>query len=233
MAVVEGGRTAHSIGLSWRALPRMAAAPFHYWLWRRGLLSGTTIEAGGFIRSREELDRPDIELIFAPLLKNQFGRRLPLGHGYTIHVSLLRPESRGRVTLTSADPTHKPLLQFDFLERQQDVTALLSGVRTARQILSAPAFDRYRAGELAPGPDAQSDDEIVDFIQRTVATTYHAAGTCKMGVDADAVVDEKLRVRGLEALRVVDASIMPTVVAAPTNAASIMIGERGASFVSE
>ncbi len=86
---------------------------------------------------------------------------------------------------------------------------------------------------MAPGPDTQSDDEIVDFIQRTVATTYHAAGTCKMGVDADAVVDEKLRVRGLEALRVVDASIMPTVVAAPTNAASIMIGERGASFVSE
>ena len=231
VAVMAKGRTGHSFGLSWRALPWMMAAPFQYLLGRRGPLTSTTIEAGGFVRSRPDLDRPDIELIFAPLLKNQFGRRMPIGHGYTIHVSLLRPASRGRVALKSADPREKPKVTLNFLEKQEDVLSLLSGVRLARQILAAPAFGPYSLQELAPGPGVQSEAALTAFIHESVATTYHAAGSCKMGSDPEAVVDSKLRVHGLAGIRVIDASIMPTVVAAPTNAASIMIGEMGAAFV--
>jgi choline dehydrogenase-like flavoprotein len=209
----------------------MTAAPFQYLFGRRGPLSSTTVETGGFVRSRPGLERPDLELIFAPLLKNQFGRRVPLGHGYTIHVSLLRPESRGRVALQSADPGAKPHVTFNFLEKPADLAGLLSGVRLARDILGARALAPYHLRELAPGVDARSDAALVDFIRSTVATTYHTAGSCRMGADSLAVVDSKLRVHGLQGLRVVDASIMPTVVAAPTNAAAIMIGERGAEFI--
>jgi choline dehydrogenase len=231
VAVMAKGLTNHSFGLSWGALPWMAAAPFQYLLRRRGPLCSTTVEAGGFVRSRPDLDRPDLELFFAPLLKNQFGRRVPIGHGYTVHVSLLRPESRGTVTLKSPHPTDKPNVRLNFLEKQEDVLRLLSGVRLARHILAAPAFVPYHLEELAPEPGVQTEAAIIDFIHRTVATTYHTAGTCKMGNDPEAVVDNELRVHGLEGLRVIDASIMPTVVAAPTNAASIMIGEMGAGFV--
>ena len=233
VAVIAGGRTAHSLGLSWRALPRMAAAPFQYLFARRGPFTSTTVEAGGFVCSSPEVDRPDVELIFAPLLKNQFGRLLPVGHGCTIHVSLLRPKSRGTVSLNSADPADKPRLQLNFLEHEDDMRGLLNGVRLARRILGAPAFTQYISQEVAPGPDVRADEDIIEFIRRSVATTYHTAGTCKMGSDPEAVVDHTLRVRGLRHLRVVDASIMPTIVAAPTNAASIMIGEMGASFIRE
>lgn len=233
VAVIAGDRTAHSLGLSWRALPNIAAAPFQYLFGRRGPLASTTVEAGGFARSSAHLDRPDLELIFAPLLKNQFGRRLPIGHGCTIHVSLLRPLSRGRVSLNSPDPADKPRLQFNFLEHDDDVRSLMSGVRLARRILAAPAFAPYITKELSPGVDVGSDDEIVDFIRDSVATTYHAAGSCKMGTDADAVVDHKLRVRGVDGLRVIDASVMPTIVAAPINAATMTIGEMGAAFIGE
>jgi choline dehydrogenase len=233
VAVVAGGRTAHSLGLSWRALPNMAAAPFQYLFARRGPLSSTTIEAGGFVRSSAHRERPDLELLFAPLLKNQFGRRVPIGHGCSIHVSLLRPLSRGRVSLNSPDPADKPRLQFNFLEHDEDVRGLLSGVRLARRILAAPAFAPYIVKELAPGVAVGSDDEIVDFIRDSVATTFHAAGSCKMGEGAEAVVDHKLRVHGVNGLRVIDASVMPVIVAAPTNAATMMIGEMGAVFVNE
>ena len=231
VTVIAGGRTAHSLGLSWRAVPSLAAAPFQYLFTRRGPFSGPTIEAGGFVRSSPQIDRPDVELIFAPLLKNQFGRRLPIGHGCTIHVSLLRPKSRGQISLRSRDAADKPRLRFNFLEHEDDVRGIVNGVRLARRILSAPAFAPFITRELAPGINVRSDEEIVDFIRGNVATTYHAAGSCKMGTDSEAVVDHKLRVRGVHGLRVIDASVMPTVVAAPTNAASIMIGEMGASFV--
>ena len=231
VTVIASGTTADSIGLSWSALPGMAAAPFQYLFGRRGVLSGTTIEAGGFVRSGRDVDRPDVELIFAPLLKNQFGRLLPRGHGFTIHVSLLRPESRGRITLKSADPNAKPEMRMNFLESEWDVKAMVEGVRLSRRLLAARAFDGFREEELAPGPDVQTDEEIVAFLERNVATTYHAAGSCKMGHDPMAVVDNRLRVRGIEGLRVIDASIMPTIVAAPTYAASVMIGEMGAGFI--
>jgi choline dehydrogenase len=231
VAVIAKGLTKHSFGWSLGALPWLAAAPLQYLFRRQGPLCSTTVEAGGFVRSRPGLDRPDLELFFAPLLKNQFGRRIPVGHGYTVHVSLLRPESRGAVTLRSPNPTDKPDVTFNFLDAQEDLVRLLSGVRLARRILGAQAFVPYHLEELAPGPGVQTEASLVEFIHQTVATTYHTAGTCKMGSDPAAVVDNELRVHGLEGLRVVDASIMPTVVTAPTNAASIMIGERGAAFI--
>ena len=229
--ITQAGRTAHSFGLSWAAAPWMIAAPFQYLFARRGPLTTTTVETGGFVRSSPDEDRPDIELIFAPLLKNQPGRLIPRGHGYTLHVSLVRPESRGRLSLASADPAAKPVLDSNFLSREEDVARLLRGVKLARRVLAAPAFAPYRGEEVAPGASVQSDEGLIQFVRDNVATTFHPAGSCKMGNDPEAVVDDELRVHGLEGLRVVDASIMPTVVAAPTNAATIMIGEKGAALI--
>jgi choline dehydrogenase-like flavoprotein len=231
--VIAEGRTGHSFGLSLRALPWMIAAPFQYLFARRGPLTTTTVEAGAFARSSPEQERPDLELIFAPLLKNQLDKLMPFGHGYTIHVQVLRPRSRGQLVLASADPTAKPRLEPNFMSAEEDLRAMASGIRLARRILAAPAFARYGGGELAPGPEIQTDEQLAAHIRANVATGFHPAGTCKMGDGPDAVVDEKLRVRGLEGLRVADASIMPTIVAGHTTAPAIMIGERASSFILE
>ena len=231
--VIAAGRTGHSFGLSLRALPWMIAAPFQYLFGRRGPLTTTTVEAAAFARSSPEQERPDLELIFAPLLKNQLDKLMPFGHGYTIHVQVLRPKSRGQLVLTSADPAAKPRLEPNFMSAEEDLRAMASGVRLARRILAAPAFAAYGGAELAPGLDIQTDEELAAHIRANVATGFHPAGTCKMGDEPDAVVDEKLRVRGLEGLRVADASIMPTIVAGHTNAPAIMIGERASSFILE
>ena len=233
IAVIAEGRTGHSFGLSLRALPWMIAAPFQYLFGRRGPFTTTTVEAAAFARSSPEQERPDLELIFAPLLKNQLDKLMPFGHGHTIHVQVLRPKSHGRIVLSSADPTAKPRLEPNFLSHEDDIRALASGVRLARRILAAPAFAPFGGGELEPGPDVQTDEELRTYMLAHVATGFHPAGTCKMGDGPDAVVDEKLRVHGLEGLRVADASIMPTIVAGHTNAPAIMIGERAAGFILE
>jgi choline dehydrogenase len=219
-------------GMSWRALPWMLASPFKYLFQRKGPWSTNTVESGGHVRSRPGLEQPDLQLILGPEYMNQ-NRSIPRGHGFSFHVSLLQPKSRGRLTLASADPAAKPKLYANFLSDPdgEDLEALVRGLKIIRRIAAAPAMDAYRGEEVLPGPATRTDDEIRQFARDSLGTTFHPAGTCKMGRDPMAVVDPQLRVRGIDGLRVVDASIMPTVVSGNTNAPVIMIAEKGADMI--
>lgn len=232
LTLLDPTRTAYA--LSWRDAPRVAMAPLRYALSRRGMLASNAAEAGGFIRSRPGLDRPDVQLTLMVGMKES-ARTMPRRHGIVCHAAVQRPSTRGTLRLVSSDPAAKPLLEPRFLEDRRDVELLKHGLRTARQIVSMPAFARYVGEELGPGRGQDDDEQLERYIRRTATTTYHPVGTCKMGPPSDAlaVVDPQLRVHGLEGLRVVDASIMPNIVSGNTAAASMMIGERGASFILE
>ncbi|MCA6215565.1 choline dehydrogenase [Ideonella sp. B7] len=218
-------------GWSLAALPWMAASPFQFYLARRGPWTSNTVEAGGFLKSNPTLQDPDLQLIIRPLLANQPQRKIPVGHGFSVHISLLRPASRGAVRLASASAADKPDLRPNFLSERVDLERLMYGVRAVRKIIRTPAMAGYFAEELWPGAAADSDAEIEQFVREHVATTFHPAGTCKMGVDERAVVDPQLRVHGIEGLRVADASIMPTIISGNTNAPTIMIGEKCAQMM--
>jgi choline dehydrogenase len=225
---------AESYALSWRTAPRVALAPLRYLLARQGMLSSNAAEAGGFLYSRPELTRPDLQMTFMVGMKDN-PRTLPRRHGFVLHVAVLRPSTRGQLELGSDDPASRPLMRPHFLEDRADVAALSFGLREARRIIAMPALARYAGMELSPGPSVASDDQLEAFIRANVATTYHPVGTCKMGPRRDpmAVVDSRLRVHGVEGLRVADASIMPNIIGGNTSAASMMIGERAAGFIQQ
>jgi choline dehydrogenase len=209
-------------------------AGLRYLLGRKGPASSNIAEAGGFIVSRHATDdRPDIQMHFVPAFLDDHGRNTLPGHGMTIHACVLRPESRGELTLQSADPLAAPLLQPNYLTREYDRQLMLECVRLSREIFSQEAFGPFIGEELHPGIDAQSDEALLAFIRRRAETIYHPVGTCKMGVDEMAVVDPQLRVHGLEALSVVDASIMPTLISGNTNAPAIMIAEKFAALTQD
>ena len=149
----------------------------------------------------------------------------------TVIAHQLRPDSKGSIHITSPHATDHPNINFNFLSEPTDRTCAVAVMRLARQIVEAPEMDWLGPREFAPGPDAQTDDELLDYITRTAETTYHPVGTCKMGNDPMAVVDDQLRVHGIDGLRVIDASIMPTLTSGNTNAPSIMIGEKGAEMI--
>jgi choline dehydrogenase len=159
------------------------------------------------------------------------GRNIIDEHGFMLYFTLQRPESRGSIMIRSADPNQAPAIDFNYFEHQIDLDTLRDGIRIAREIVAEPGFDAFRGEEYGPGAAAQSDAEIEDYIRRTVTSNYHLSGTCKMGPDDRAVVAHRLRVPGLEDLRVADASIMPTVVSGNTNAPTIMIAEKCAEMV--
>jgi len=206
------------------------ASGIRYLLGRKGPASSNIAEAGGFVVSQYASDdRPDIQMHFVPAFLDDHGRNVLPGHGMTIHACVLRPESRGELTLRSADPLAAPMLQPNYLQREYDRKLMLECVRLAREIYAQDAFKPYVGDELYPGVEAQSEAAVLDFIRRKAETIYHPVGTCKMGEDEMAVVDPRLHVRGLEALSVVDASIMPTLVSGNTNAPAIMIAEKFAS----
>jgi choline dehydrogenase-like flavoprotein len=225
---------AESYALSWRTAPRVAAAPFRYLFARRGMLASNAAEAGGFLRSSPELDRPDLQMTFMVGLKDN-PRTLPRRHGFVLHVAVLRPATRGQLELASADPAVHPLMHPNFLQDRDDLRRLIYGLKEARRIIAMPALARYSGKELSPGPNVSTDADLEAFIRANVATTYHPAGTCKMGPARDpmAVVDSRLRVHGLTGLRVADASIMPNIIGGNTSAPSMMIGERAANFILE
>ena len=152
-------------------------------------------------------------------------------HGFTLRVGPVNPESRGTITLRSADPTDAPRITANYLQSDFDVRTMLSAIRMTRDIINQPAFAPYRGKELAPGPAEQSDAELEAWLRRSAMTTFHPVGTCRMGTGDDAVVDAKLRVHGIDRLRVADASIMPIISSGNTNAPSIMIGEKCAEFI--
>jgi len=225
-------RSARSYALTARAAPWLAAAVVSYALLRQGPLTSNVVEGGGFIRTRPELPAPDLQFVFMPAIKD-FRRWIGREHGFGVGATLLQPKSRGFVALESADPARPPILQPHFLDNPDDLATLVQGIRIARQILSAPALASARGKELTPGEDVTTTAALETYARNTLQTSFHPAGTCKMGPDSDAmaVVDAELRVRGLEGLRVIDASIMPAVVSGNTNAPTMMIAERGAAFI--
>jgi choline dehydrogenase len=234
VSVATSNPGAESYALSWRTAPRVAAAPLRYLFARRGMLASNAAEAGGFLRSSPELDRPDLQMTLMVGLKDN-PRTLPRRHGFVLHVAVLRPATRGWLELASADPAIRPLMHPNFLQDGSDLQRLIYGLREARRIISMPALARYCGNELSPGPAVSTDADLEAFIRANVATTYHPVGTCKMGPTRDpmAVVDSRLRVHGIAGLRVADASIMPNIIGGNTSAPSMMIGERAADFILE
>ncbi|HEX2216586.1 MAG TPA: choline dehydrogenase [Xanthobacteraceae bacterium] len=208
-------------------------AGLRYGLTRRGYLTVAAIAAGCFLRAHPASSTPDVQCSIALFSGDAIGGTLHEFSGVTGICTLLRPESRGWVRIKSADPRAAPAIHPNYLATERDRDTLVAGVRELRRIFQAPAMACYVAEEIDPGRECQSDDELLDFIRRRGSTTYHPVSTCRMGQDATAVVDERLRVRGFSGLRVIDASIMPAVVSGNTNAASIMIGEKGADMVLE
>ena len=203
------------------------------WLARRqGNASYIPTPAGAFLSTRPGLAAPDIQMHFMPVKGEPHGRgTLSAEHGYQIHVCQVRPESRGTVRLLSPDPLAHPAIDPDYLSAPEDAGVLLAGVRLARAIGAQPAFDAYRGREVWPGVEVDSDAVLLAKAREWAETIYHPVGTCRMGADAGAVVGPDLRVRGVEGLRVVDASVMPRLVSGNTNAPTIMIGEKAADIM--
>jgi choline dehydrogenase-like flavoprotein len=202
-----------------------------YLAFGRGPLTSNVGEALAFIRTREGLAAPDLELIFAPSYFMEHGAANPPGHGFTVGAVLLRPESRGWLALRSRDPAAAPAIQPNYLAAPADLAALIAGVRYVRRLVAADAFTPCRGEEVWPGAHRRDDGALGDFIREKCESLYHPVGTCKMGSDSLAVVDERLRVRGIAGLRVADASIIPTIVGGHTHAAAVMIGEKAAEMI--
>lgn len=198
-----------------------------YVLFKQGPATSNVAEAGGFWQSPlSKDDRPDMQFHFVPAMLDDHGRNRLKGSGYTLHMCVLRPQSRGQITLNSSDPTEHPLIQANYLSHEHDLKLMIEGFKIQRKIFAAKAFDEYRSDEVFPGSDTQSDDQIIDFIRNKSESIYHPIGTCKMGIDEMAVVDHNLKVHGIEGLRVIDASVMPTLVSGNTNAPTIMMAEK-------
>ncbi|WP_170342458.1 GMC family oxidoreductase [Ruegeria arenilitoris] len=206
----------------------------HLMRWRKtGVSMAATpfAEGAAFLKTSPDLDRPDIQLHFTIALVDDHARKLHLGYGFSCHICKLRPESRGTVSLHSADPFAAPAIDPAFLSDPRDLDTMIKGARMTREILEAPALAKYRHKEMFGTDTARTDPDWEGHIRARADTIYHPVGTCKMGVDDLAVVDPHLRVRGLQGLRVVDASVMPTLVSGNTNAPTIMIAEKAADMI--
>jgi choline dehydrogenase len=213
----------------------MAGAALRYAFTRSGPLAVFPMNVMAFLRSDSALERPDLQFYLMPSAANptREGDPWPRYHGYSIHWCDLHPDARGHLELRSADLRDPPRILHNYLGAERDRRVNRRAFAIARELHAQTAFDRLRGEEVAPGPGVTSEAALDRFMAEWCSSHYHPAGTCKMGQGVDAVVDERLRVRGLEALRVIDASIMPTVVGGNTNAPTIMIGEKGAQMVLE
>ncbi|RJG03228.1 GMC family oxidoreductase [Noviherbaspirillum sedimenti] len=210
---------------------RASIAVARYLLSRTGPLTSTGIEAIGYVRSQAELPEPDVKLsMILALMKDDHTGLMP-EHGFSAHVCVLRPESRGEIRLASADPAAPPIVDQNYLDSANDLATMIKAVRISRQVFGQPAFTPYRGEEYRPGQDVQKDEEIAAFIRASANPDYHTAGTCKMGTDGMAVVDDQLRVHGIAGLRVADAAIMPTLIGGNTNMPAIMIGEKASDLI--
>ena len=229
--MVDTPNSTESFGLSlpaaWRTLGDIGE-------WRRqrtGRLTTNFAEAGGFFRSQPGEPVPDIQLHFVIGKLVDHGRKTVFGHGYSCHVCLLHPKSRGSVTLDSADPLAPPRIDPAFLADPDDLARMVRGFQRMRQILGQPALAALGGHELAASAGAQTETQIADFIRQHADTIYHPVGSCRMGPGPLDVVDAELRVHGLQGLRVIDASIMPRIVGGNTNAPTVMIAEKAADLV--
>ncbi len=212
---------------------RLVHEAMRYALFRQGMLAMAGAPIRAFVCSREGLEAPDLMLGWIPMLTEPSprGPRISRQSGVTLYAHPMRPESKGQIHITAADPRRPPAINFNFLSSPPDAELTVRAVRIARAIMTAPAMAPFQVSEVVPGADLTTDDEILDWVKQAAETTYHPVGTCKMGSDPLAVVDAQLRVHGIAGLRVADASIMPTLTSGNTNAPSIMIGEKAADMV--
>lgn len=235
--VIHRCRLPVSSGISLATLPREIRHIRDYLRDRTGGLTTNGAEAGGFVKSGPQEAIPDLQFHFTPAHLHDHGRSLRsaartlFGHGYSLHACKLRPRSRGHIGLKSADPAADPLIDPAYLSEPEDMATMVAGVKAARRVLAASVLDPYRGAEMQPGDQVQGEREIECFIRARAESIYHPVGTCRMGQDDMAVVDEQLRVHGLDGLRVVDASIMPTLVGGNTNAPTVMIAEKAADMI--
>ena len=227
----EGGDSGR--GLSFATLPGLAAAPFEYLFARRGIFASNLVEGGGFARTDASLAEPDVQFHFIPSKVGHIGAKITWGRGYYCDVCVLKPVSRGRLRLASADIDDAPIIDLNLLSRDEDRQTILRGLKLLRRILSSPALSGSGAIEVLPGPAVQSDDELLQYISERLGTAYHPVGTCRMGDPADSmtVVGPNLHVTGLENVLIADASVMPEVVAGNTNAPTMMIAEVAAAKI--
>ncbi|WP_321390656.1 GMC family oxidoreductase [Emcibacter sp.] len=214
---------------------RLLKNALQYFIFKKGLMSTSSHEVVGFVRTRPELDRPDAQVVFAPFSLVQGGEEAKFAfepwHGIQIHGFQLRPESQGSVMIQSADPAVQPVIKPNYFDTENDRQTAINIVRYMRDLMKQPALQDFLAEETLPGSEVQSDDEIFSVVKRTGSSVFHVSGTCKMGQDSLAVVDPELRVRGVTGLRVADASVMPALVSGNTNAAAMVIGWRGADLI--
>jgi len=204
-----------------------------YALTGTGMLGSVAAPLRAFVRSRDGLEAPDLLLGWVPMLTEVTpkGPKISRQSGMTCYAHAMRPESKGHVHITSSDPRKPPAINFNFLSAPIDAELTVRAIRIARSIMNAPALAPMKVAELKPGPNRTTDDEIIAWVKEAAETTYHPVGTCRMGLDRMAVVDDQLRVHGIAGLRVADASIMPTLTSGNTNAPTIMIGEKAADMI--
>lgn len=218
------------IGVSLGGAVKLAGEIIKYARSRKGLIATNFAEAGGFLKTDSSLHAPDVQLHFVVSLVDDHARKLHMAHGYSCHICVLRPKSRGQVTLASNSMKDAPLIDPGFLTEAEDVETLVKGFKLTKQLMDAPSFVKIRTKDVFT-PNVKTDDDIRKIIRDRVDTVYHPVGTCKMGHDAMAVVDQNLKVHGIEGLRVVDGSIMPTLVGGNTNAPIIAIAEKAADLI--
>ena len=199
----------------------------------KGTLTIAAGTSGAFFKTNPRLASPDIQIHFIPFSTDKMGENLHPFSGFTATVCQLRPESRGSLKIRSADPYLPPEIRINYLATETDRTAFIDGMRILRNILAAPAMKPYVVNEVYPGADKTSDEDLLEFCRSTGSTVYHPTSTCRMGNDPLAVVDQRLRVRGIEGLRVVDASVMPDLMSGNTNAPTIMIAEKASDMILE
>lgn len=210
---------------------RKLAAGLQWVFTRDGIAASNIWEAGGLIRGNEDAAYPNLQYHMGPVGFEYSGQKITLMQAFAIHVDQLRPKSRGRLILRSADPGTQPHLAFDYLSDPGDLRDLIEGVHKVRELVAQPAFDALRGAEMIPGPGVRTDAEIEAWIRGVVTTDFHPCGTCRMGTGADAVVDPEFRVHGIDGLRVVDASAMPMITSANLNAPTQMMAARAADFI--
>lgn len=198
---------------------------------RKGLGATNHFEAGGFIKSDPELDYPDIQFHFLPVAMSYDGKVKASQHGFQVHTGPMLSKSRGSIKLASSDPKDQPKIRFNYMSHEEDFVVFRKAIRTARSLFQQAPFDGIRGKELNPGEDFQSDDELNAFVRNNAESAYHPCGTCRMGVDEDSVVDPCARVKGINKLRVADASIFPRITNGNLNAPTIMVAERIADLI--
>jgi choline dehydrogenase-like flavoprotein len=229
--VVNAPKLTDLFGLSLTGIVNTVKAIFEWRKHRRGMLTTNYAEAGGFVKSQASEALPDLQFHFVGGKLVDHGRKTVFGHGYSCHVCLLRPLSRGSVKLASKDPMAAPLIDPNFLGERDDVDRLVRGFKLMRSVLQQPVLAGHGGKEAPESAKARTDEEIEQFIRDRADTIYHPTGSCRMGSGAMDVVDARLRVHGLQGLRVVDASIMPRLISGNTNAPVIMIGEKAADMI--